>query len=774
MKSRNMYLLALLFVLLTPWGLFAQVSKYAKIKKVGRDKFNYHDEVCKLKKDKSLKLVFSDRAQNQAFNDPYSQEKKEKQDILTPYYIIDSKNDAYELVLAEEGIVGKPKGIFAPFMTSKYRFKDNEGVTYVGWIAKNNLLSYKHSFLSPKNNKPLKYKVGITDFSRLFDLKSFFNNDLLYVYEDPLLRTKSSQFVLSNQVVYPYKYNQTKKTVLISDKPTVTKDSDQVFGWIPADLITPIGQNQICRAKENQILPFTKNDEGLELKPHEIQAELLFAVGPNVQEVDSAYRTDSLMVPLSVWDRTKNKLINVLGDDLYTSEIFRMKKESRRTNIHLIFFQENKDDIAKSVNALQKIGLEVLTPNAHTDEYTFSVSCIGESESYFLPPSASFFHWLNYIQELVSQDTTIDSTSPLSLEKSIRKILETCGEENNFESNLFIIIGDGQDLRVSQEVLSLMAEKSSQLLIVQANNSTALSRQDYLLEAKALLDNAAEVYHTFIKRYLVDNSLVARETVMENLTNGEDNLYLYDSPGNSLFNGGLVFPKINTSISSASISLAIDSILARNRAVNLMLTNSLLAYESKLGLLQSEPSEVLEQLYRQCPLSSSLPLSAIDRNSANDALYTTMKSPDLSGAISENGLLLTKEEFNELLDNYRMLLPQFTGDFSAKHAGVLEKIYKRQVKGINKSFKRKVLKKKSLLNRLYYYKTGIPVWEQKLDVIRIKDLSKKEVLEDNFHALYFNLLGKLAKLEKLLLNDQLELVNSLGDVCYFIPFELLL
>ena len=80
----------------------------------------------------------------------------------SPFYVIGEKNGYYKVVAANQELLGQPKGLFAPLYSGRTHFKDAKKSPFVGWIDKNAVLEFNHSFVSKDNNFPLRYRVGAT------------------------------------------------------------------------------------------------------------------------------------------------------------------------------------------------------------------------------------------------------------------------------------------------------------------------------------------------------------------------------------------------------------------------------------------------------------------------------------------------------------------------------------------------------------------------------------------------------------------------------------
>lgn len=223
---RILFSTALLAACAHPGNLMAQVSIRDRIEIMDRDIFNYPasspELPVKTKKNKTNRIVYSDRNGNQSYEDPYFQRKRSSYDIGTPYYIVGEKNGNYKVVQAEPDITGKPKSFFGFLFNGKRHFKEPGKVKYAGWIPSDNMLMYDHACLNPRNNQPIRYRIGINSIDRLFDIHQFFSGDTLKVYGDPFLKTQTADGVTTGEVVYLYKVDKTGKSALISNAPALS------------------------------------------------------------------------------------------------------------------------------------------------------------------------------------------------------------------------------------------------------------------------------------------------------------------------------------------------------------------------------------------------------------------------------------------------------------------------------------------------------------------------------------------------------------------------
>ena len=173
-------LISALLFLLPLNNSYGQVTKYERLNCIARRAFNFVPNAQKfptVRKNKDLLVVYSDRDGNKAYANHFAQRVLSEQKIGSPYYVTDEKNGFCKVITASQSIVGKPKGLLSVFYGSKRHFRDAASAPFVGWIAKERLLTFGHSFVSPINNAPVKFRVGVASVSRLFNLRSYCKED---------------------------------------------------------------------------------------------------------------------------------------------------------------------------------------------------------------------------------------------------------------------------------------------------------------------------------------------------------------------------------------------------------------------------------------------------------------------------------------------------------------------------------------------------------------------------------------------------------------------
>ena len=743
-KSMKRFIPTLLFLLSLNNSAYGQVTKYERLNSIGRRTFNFVPNAQKIptvRKNKDLLVVYSDREGNKAYSNHFAQRVLSEQKIGSPYYVTDERNGFYKVVTASQSIVGKPKGVLSVFYGSKHHLKDAVSAPFVGWIPKDRLLAFGHAFVSPSNHAPVKFRVGAASTGRLFSLRPYCKADSVLVFKDPFFGEKTVQSIGWGQIVYAYKYDESKQAVLISDKPMLNDPARKVLGWVPSDMIAEVGQNDAYILNEEQI-----NGQPL-------QSDVLFLFNGNKDSLENR-----INLPLAVWDTDRSRIINIKGGDFPVSEIRRMYNGSKNLNIHLLFFEKDKAEVKALASTLQSIAMKI----PQTFRVGFSMTSISDNGNRHLKCTSDYGQWLSFLEK-----TTSGHAGAVTSSAGFQAAVNTIFNETpyvKFENDVFIILGTDEVPTFTPAIKVKLAARSACLLFVQMYNKDNTAHQNFILQSKELLDDNIAGYMGFITRYIADPKW-DKPSLFKDLSTDEENVYLLDVPQNSIATGGLVFPKINGRLSNPGFSNILDTLFVQIATKDRELLTSLTECRNKLGVQRAVPTAYVTNLCK----ASSLSVADIDRSSVSETIYadTVLNDSTLSGTV--RGYLLDGNEIKALFDGWRDLMPYFSSGIGKKEIKMLRKLYHRQRGNINGTYRRKVLSNQSPISDLFYYKTGIPATEELSKVVRIKDLTWKKCETNHWNTCYPQMYERLVRLENLFKSDKLRTVKIAGTTYYFIP-----
>ena len=737
---------AVLLSLLFFNSVYAQVTKYERLHCVGRQSFNFIPSTSQhpfLYKNKDLLVVYSDRDGNKAYSNRFAQRVLGEQKMGSPYYVVDEKNGSCKLVAASPSIVGKPKGMLSLFYGSKRHLKDAASAPFVGWIPKDRLLPFGHAFVSPSNNLPIKFRVGTTAINRLFNLHPYCSIDSILVFKDPFFDNKTSKSVCWGQIVYAYKYDESKQAVLISDRPTLNDTERKVLGWVPSDMVVEVGQNSSCLLENERIGEFP------------LQSNFILFHNTNNKSKDNVTK-----LPVSVWDDERSYIINIKGENFPVAEIKRMNNGSRRLNVHLLFFEKDRAEVRALASSLQDIAMKI----PHTFQTSFSMTSISENGNQHLKCTPNYAQWLTFLEKTTSAHAN-GTTSSVGFEAAINTIFSETPYVK-FENDVFIVLGTDEIPTFTSDIKPKLAARSACLLFVQLYNKDNTSYQNFILQSKELLDANIAGYMNFITQYIADPKL-DKPSLFKELSTDNENAYLLDVPQNSIATGGLVFPKANGRLSNPGLSNILDTLFVQISTKDSELITSLTKCKNKLGVQRAVPTKYVEQLCK----ASSLSIKNLDRVSINETIYAKIQPNDSVLNDTTSGYLFNANELKALFDGWRELMPYFTSGMGKKEVKILRKLYHRQCRSINDIYRRKVLSGKSLLSSLFYYKIGVPPIEERSRMMRIKDLTWKKCQLNGWDTSYHNMYQRLLRLEKLFKSNKLRTIEVSGVTYHFIPTQ---
>ena len=442
-----------------------------------------------------------------------------------------------------------------------------------------------------------------------------------------------------------------------------------------------------------------------------------------------------------------------------------MEKENNLVNIHFLYFEREQQRANMLCNTLQNMKLK-LSPDV---QYRFTATCISNSGNRYSQVLSDFSQWIEFITTDSIQISSSRGNSGLN--NALSNIINTING-NVFDKNLFIILGSNQNLKINESLITRAGQKSASFLFVQTNRSYDTPYQDFVLQAKSTLDELSRQYVNHIANYIVDDKLIKPE-LFRNLETDEANIFLFDVPSKSLSAGGIIFPKGRGILHNTALELALDSINLNIQMTNETLLKSLQYHESKLGALRSRPTTDLKEIVRKVYKNDTLQMERMSRNSVSDTYFAKLSVPDLSLRKYDEGYVFSEKELEDLLQNYRGLLPEFADSIQKKEFRVLRRIYRKQRSGINRSFHRKLLKRNAAISDLFYYRTGIPAEEELLYNLKIRKLKQRKCKKNGFHSTYPAVIDKLKILEGMYAEQAFETVSISGETYYFIPKHLL-
>lgn len=760
----------LFFILLISFSTFSQIKNGTGILKE-KTINTYNEQKPKEKPKKAPKTVFSDRENNDTYQEPYSAKLKNKIGIAKAMYVINENENYYEVVAADEKLLGKPKGILSYIKSKKYHFANAKEVNYLGWIKKENVLEFAKPQQNQENLKYVKYFVAPNRLENLFNSKKIVAKNEVILKSNPNLETASKNRINLNDFVYVYKINTTHKSAFVSNFDNwVAKDTiHQKRGWIPLEYITPLEDNVVLKLDTNDTIKCSSKNELF--KANDLYKNTLFVNENQTSRTINFEKTNQLLLPINVWNHEKNKITNLKGDDILMSTISQIEAQSKTINLFYIYDNDanNKQSLKKLLATIQNLKISIEKEPFSNYEFTFSFIAKGRKNHYLLK-SKSFSKWFDLIEKSIKSPNEIPSENSLENYNSINQFLS---DEANFENNFFIVVGANNAINsLLPDDPTKLTKNSAKLLFVSLENKNTAEIQDFILQNKAYLNLASSQNKKYIQNYYVDQKLLIENDEFA-FSDEFDNSYIFDGPKKSNFNGGIVFPKLDHEINPNSVNTAIDTILVKTIQTNNLHLKSLQEYRNEFSFLRSIPSKKLNELVKNNAINDSV-FDEIPKN-YNNEIFLYKVTDSLSPAFENKlCLLMNKEEIKALIENYRELVVK---EYTQKNSSLeIIKDFRNKlkifVKNQNATTK---LNYKNTLADLFFNKTGVFVNNLTLHETNLNDTKKWMENSADFRSLFIELNQKLEILETMQRNDSFELFNEAAAVkYYYIPKHLLL
>jgi hypothetical protein len=315
-----------------------------------------------------------------------------------------------------------------------------------------------------------------------------------------------------------------------------------------------------------------------------------------------------------------------------------------------------------------------------------------------------------------------------------------------------------------------LSKFSTQILFFQLENKSDNKHQDYILKAKQILDEVGKKYYDFITNYIIENELAIKQNTFISLESDENNIYLYDTPKKSIYNGGVVFPKVNKYLTPISFDVAFDSLISKTITTNNAFIKSLENGTDKLGFLRSKPTDRIINILKKDSTRNAL---LIPKNHKDEKFLEVSRLEILHNMDLEPGYLFSKKELNVIIESYKSVIPLIDRDLEQQQQRrKLYLKYKAYYKQLNELLFYKQLQKNNTIGELLEIKTGIKVRERLLNTIKISEVKEKDELSDEgYIKLMKHLRLKVTKLEAVIGNENSLIFEDGSKTPYYFVLE---
>ena len=567
----------------------APVHRFTRVKKIPREhSLNYCGGDIKAPKtdlNKEPWVVYSDREQNQTFNNAGGKVKAKDVDYLDPFLVIGKKKKGEYLRLIKH----------TPDILKNGKL-DYKKAEYYGWIHKSKLLLEQQSITDISSGKKNKMLAIFADSISINEPEKFFDSDSFKLYKDLELKSQVGE-VSPYSIVYQLKSSEDGTRTLIANKPYIQPETakEDIMGWVDNSLIKDIGTSlhvNLQTVPQDALHFFIAGSEEVPITEDITDASQMLSEQYKTIKYNpvSSYSTkDSLVafrtrMVLPVFDYSLNYIFNVNGEPISHKQFRAVAKNLKNINVSFVFEggEQTIEQFPQVVNSLQN--LQPLFENSD-DFYTYRFNCVmtfDETGNLTTPLITDFMTDYSQIINFLSDKANMkDKLRPMRVSNTswsaLRKSVDSFSDQKD-ATNLIVLIGDKRigNLGVDSTLASRISAYNCRMIGFQTYAGDGDDYNNFVLDIEDMITSYADKMLKTKRDILVKPEQIKRGNSYTQI--GEQaNGYRLDFPDNSITQGALFFPQKSETLPMEILSNNIDTIIGEIKGDN----NSVIQYMSR-------------------------------------------------------------------------------------------------------------------------------------------------------------------------------------------------
>lgn len=554
------------------------VHRFTRLKRTPREySLNYCYSDVKARKsgfNKESWIVFSDRDNNDSYQNPGGKVKWKTMSFMESFFVIREKGDYLQLVKYDPEIVeDNPRGRI---------IKKWDKVRYYGWVHRSRLLLTKQSSLDIATGFKNKALVIVSDTLAITEPRLFFESDSVLAYRDENLTLPNGKIPV-HELLYILKLSGDNRKVLVARKTSLDplKAESETPGWLPVSVIRETGQRLFVDIESikkdtlssSLLFPDREKANMLEITEAEERRMSVFKNYPALRYSPvRSYRADSgqicfnTMLPAPIVDRRLNYVLNLNGNRIMFEDFLRLEEDLKKLN--LVFVFEGKERVFREYPRIMNViqNLQTLF-DGEGDRYQYKFGAVIAYQdtvrriaplvkSYGLTDSRADV--LDFL--MTEKDSVVNYRSIANNQAwtGLRRAIDMIEPYKN-ETNLLVVIGEsGYSEQADSVLVRRIANANGRILGYQIYNE-ALSDADnnFVLQIEHMIDTYVR-YDAVSRR----ERLVYTDQFKPDYSYRESarNAYALDYPQNSMTQGWVVFPGKNENMQMDILSKSIDTL----------------------------------------------------------------------------------------------------------------------------------------------------------------------------------------------------------------------
>ena len=558
------------------------VHRFTRVKKIPREySLNYCGSNIKAPRtdlNKEPWIIFSDRTENQTFNNAGGKVKAKDIDYLDAFLVIGKKGEYLKLIKYTPDILKNGK-------------LDYKKAEYFGWVHQSNMLLNQQSVTDIASGRKNKMLTIFTDTLPINEPDKYLAKDSLKTYKD-LDFANQNGTISPYSLVYRLKQSEDGAMSLISKKPYIKAEEvkDDVLGWVANTLLQDIGtglhinisdipenlKTFSVHGKQNNPLDEEYLDAGRLLSEQYKTIKYSPISSYSTKDTLVAFRT---RIALPLLDYSDNYIFNVDGGQISHKRFRHISKNLRHINVSFVFEgkEQTISQFPQIINALQNLQPVFEQPDEFFTFQFNSVMTFDETGKLLRPLSSEltsdYSSLINHLSDKANQK---DKLRPIKASRAswwgLRKAVESFDKHRD-ATNLIVLIGEKGISRegIDSTLVNRLRQNNCRIIGFQLYAGEGDQYNNFVLDIESMINSYADGMLRSKREILVSPEQIKRAnhyTRVGDIQNG----YRLDFPDNSITQGALFFPQKSSALPMEILSNNIDTIVQQIKQDNSALT----------------------------------------------------------------------------------------------------------------------------------------------------------------------------------------------------------
>ena len=585
MKKFFFITISIIFLSLIGCSPITPLTRAKKTPKIYTQNFCCDQKVKKSLEKRSPWIVYSDRDENPTYYNAGGKVVLKKASYMESFLVIGKKGNYLRLVK------------YAPDIIENNSLKNRKQIVYYGWIHRDNLLLSSHAITDITSGRSYKMMATMKNEKALTDSELLFSKDSLILYKEPELLNPIKKVAL-HSLFYLYKKNDDRRKSLVFVKTKINPENakEAISGWTSSSLISPYGNQFYSQLSQIPLQKLTITNDSKRFISQEpssaFQSEGDFiALNPitSFRQEGEIVAVDTY-APVNVIDNNENYVYGLSGNPITYKQFKKLKDNLKHINI--VFAFENQPSVKNNFEQLVISINQFKNQLPHKGNVFYRIGAVigfGMNNNALLeiPLSKDLDATLKELDKLADIKNQISSSKEGSWKASLKasQMLTKYKDENN----IIVSIGESgnNNEKVEDPLIQSITNVQARVLGYQVYADTGNTFNNFVLQIQDIILRTAKEIATKKKDFLVNSNQLRAENLF---VEKGDNQYSLDFPGQSMWQGWVIFPKKKEFMSQDLLVSSLTSLVQEVQSDSKNITDELQKSFAASGMPRSKIS----------------------------------------------------------------------------------------------------------------------------------------------------------------------------------------